>query len=469
MQNPTGNGCDIASPNAGNGNNVRNVNPTGAVNNNNANNSNGVAPDCEDGRIKVSPSGPKSEHSRKERLSGSSDEDDEYTGIDAVGVRAGTAISGASVIPAHANNCRKIGVSGHIRAITLADNYVGEYKETVCSFGNLYTAMQICKQNVMWKDSVSGFVKNGLVNCLKLRGELMNGSYRLSPYCIFIVNEKKTRTIVATRMRDRVVQRSLCDNYLTAQISKGFIYDNCACLPGRGTDMARNRLVCHLQRHYRKHGLSGYVLKIDIHDYFGSTSHEVVKAALRKRVKDEWAVRHVESIVDSFNHIAPDRGMGLGSQITQLMQLAVLDDIDHYIKERLRIKGYVRYMDDFILIHEDKEHLKTCRREIEKRLNELGLRLNEGKTGIQRISAGIHFLGFSFRLTKTGKVVRTVLHRKISKERRKLRKLSDLVRRGQMERKHADECYKAWRAHVSKGNTAGLIRRMDAYYAGLYE
>ena len=232
--------------------------------------------------------------------------------------------------------------------------------------------------------------------------------------------------------------------------------------------MARNRLKCHLQRFYRKHGLNGYVLKVDIHDFFGSTPHSVVKDAVAKRVPDPWVREQVFMIVDSFDHIDPDRGMGLGSQITQLVQLAVLDDLDHEIKERMRIKGYVRYMDDFILIHEDREHLKRGLARIEEHLTGLGLELNHKKTGIQPISQGIHFLGFSFRLTETGKVIQTVLHKKISKERRKLKELAEQVRSGKMTKTHADECYKAWRAHVSKGSCQSLLSKMDAFYANLF-
>ena len=438
MNQSMGNGCVYGSPNVGNGNNVRNINPSGNVNNNNANNSNGVAPDCENSQHEVS-TRLKPVPSHKERLSRSSGRDDEHIYTDAVSfTEAGTAIDGVSP------------------------------KDKICSFKELYRAAYICKRNVMWKDSVAGFIKNALVNCHKLHKELEDGTYKLSPYSVFVVHEKKTRTIVSTRMRDRVVQRSLCDNYLTEYLTKGFIYDNCACLPGRGTDMARGRLKCHLQRFYRKHGLNGWVLKVDIHDYFGSTPHDVVKAAVAKRVPDPWVREQVYTIVDSFDHIDPDKGMGLGSQITQLVQLAVLDDLDHYIKEVLRIKGYVRYMDDFILIHEDKEHLKHCLVEITRRLHELGLELNEKKTGIQPIRNGIHFLGFSFRLTETGKVIQTLLHKKASKERRKLRRLVDRVKAGEMTRQHVDECYKAWRAHVEKGDCRSLLSRMDSYYVSLY-
>ncbi len=440
MQTLMGNGCESASPNVGNANNVRNVNPSGNVNNNNANNSNGVAPDCGKRQHVVSPEGPNRVHSRKERLSSLSAKDGEHTDTDAVSSSgAGTAVDGAF-----------------------------SPKEMICSFDELYRAAYICRKNVMWKDSVAGFIKNALINCFVLHEELMNGSYRLSPYSVFVVHEKKTRTIVSTKMRDRVVQRSICDNYLTEYLTRGFIYDNCACLPGKGTDMARDRLKCHLQRFYRRHGLDGWVLKVDIHDFFGSTPHDVVKAAVAKRVPDPWVREQVFAIVDSFTNIAPDRGMGLGSQITQLVQLAVLDDLDHRIKEDLRIKGYVRYMDDFILIHEDKEHLKRCLSEITGYLHGIGLEINEKKTGIQPVKSGIHFLGFSFRLTETGKVIQTVLHKKVSKERRKLRKLVRRVEAGEMTREHVDECYKAWRAHVEKGNCQSLLSRMDSYYAKLY-
>jgi hypothetical protein len=101
-------------------------------------------------------------------------------------------------------------------------------------------------------------------------------------------------------------------------------------------------------------------------------------------------------------------------------------------------------------------------------LHDMELELNEKKTGIQPVKNGIHFLGFSFRLTDTGRVVQTLLHKKVSKQRRKLRKLVDLVDNGKMTRQRADECYQAWKSHVSKGNCRGLLSKMDSYYVSLY-
>ncbi|MBQ8965876.1 RNA-directed DNA polymerase [Ruminococcus sp.] len=342
-------------------------------------------------------------------------------------------------------------------------------KEEICSFENLYRGMQKCKSGVMWKDSTAGFVKNGLVNCLDLRRDLLSGKYKIGKYTVFAITEPKVRVIVSTRIRDRTFQRSLCDNYLTEAISKSFIYDNCACQSGKGTDFARNRLKAHLQKFYRKHGREGYVLKCDIKNYFGSTPHEVAIAAVRKRAADEWACDRTAEIINSFTQGEnPNIGMDLGSQVTQLIELAVLDDLDHFIKEKLHIKHYIRYMDDFILIHEDKEYLLYCKRIIADKLAELGLTLNAKKTQIFPLKQPLKFLGFSFKLTETGKVLMFVLPEKVTHERRKLRKLVYHTKCGIMTREEVDKCFEAWKAHASKGNSYNLIKSMEKYYNELW-
>lgn len=289
--------------------------------------------------------------------------------------------------------------------------------------------------------------------------------------------------IVSTRIKDRVFQRSLCDNYFYDTMTKSFIYDNCACQDGRGTEFARKRLICHLQKYYRKQGTEGWVLKADLKNFFGSTSHELAYSAVTKRVNDEWVNGEIKRIIDSFNQgDDPEVGMGLGSETTQLIQLAVLDDFDHFIKEQLHIKHYVRYNDDFIIIHEDKAYLQECLIKIDAWISSRGLKLSPKKTQLFKVTQGIKFLGFRFRLTKTGKVVMTLLPEKLSHERRKLRKLVERAKQGYMTKEEVDRCYESWKAHVgnesskkrkSPGRRAGrnchnLIICMDQYYKNLW-
>ncbi len=343
-------------------------------------------------------------------------------------------------------------------------------KETICDFDNLYISMNKCRRGVLWKDSVAGWVKNGIRNCRKLENDLTFEAYKIDKYIIFNVYEPKLRVIVSTRFKDRVFQRSLCDNYLTYEISKHFIYDNGACLKGKGTDFARDRLHCHLQRYYRHYGNEGYVLKIDLHDFFGSTKHSLAKDTVRDKCEDDWAFSKVCDIIDSFNQgKSPEIGMGLGSQVTQLIQLAILDDLDHYIKEVLKIKYYVRYMDDFVLVHPDKEYLKYCYQKIEEYIISLGLELNKKKTQLFPLSQPIKFLGFNYKILKSGKVTKIITHDKVKREKRRLRKQVERVKNGEIDRASVDDGFASWIAHASGAPSkakAGkpFIGRADNYF-----
>lgn len=344
-----------------------------------------------------------------------------------------------------------------------------DVKEKVCDFESLYKAMHKCKKNVMWKDSVAGYVKNGLVNCYKLSDQLADGSYKIDKYTEFTIYEPKERDISSTRFKDRVFQRSLCDNYVYDAVTRSFIYDNGACQIGQGTDHSRKRLVRHMQQYFLQHGLEGYVLSCDIKNYFGSTPHNVAKATMRRSIEDDWAYGHVERIIDSFAQgDTPGVGIGLGSQVTQLIQLDILDELDHFIKEQLKIKFYIRYMDDFILIHHDKEYLQYCKNEIEKHLAKLGLKSNRKKTQIYRLKQGIKFLGFTFYLTETKKVIKRLNRNNIAKRRRKLRKLKGLVDKGILTKEDTDECFESWKAHAKKGNSYNVIKKMEEFYNNLW-
>lgn len=413
----------VRSPNVGNANNARNVNTSGNVNNNNANNGNQavVDSDVSSGLSMAS----------KPMLAESESDVNDTTML----------IRRRSAPPCLDNQEARPSV-----------------RERVCSFHALYLAAKSCRKNVSWKDSVAGYVNACLMSTFRLKTALDNGEYKISRYSVFEVHEPKTRIIMSTRFKDRVFQRSLCDNYLYDEMTKGFIHNNCACQNGKGTDFARDALKSLLRELGNP---KGYVLKCDIKDYFGSTPHDVAKQAVRKRIQDDWAYHMVADIIDSFGG---DKGIGLGSQISQLIQLAVLDDLDHEIQEAMGAKLYVRYMDDIVVLHDSKQFLKDCLEKIRECLSSLGLRISERKTKIQRASEPIKFLGFSFLLKETGRVTLKPLKESVKRARRRIKSLIHIV-----SPEKADECYQSWRAHASKGNSRSTIRRMDAYYRKLKE
>lgn len=325
------------------------------------------------------------------------------------------------------------------------------------TFEELYKGLKLSCRNVRWKDSVTGYEANGLKNTYLLRQSLLDGTYKISGYQRFRVHEPKEREIVATRLKDRQFQRSLCDNVLYPQITRSFIRDSCACLRGRGVDDALNRLTVHLQRYYRKHGAKGWVLKCDIRHYFAETPHNVAKAAIRKRLTDQRAAFYTDQIIDSFGG---DTGIGLGSQVSQLTELAVLDDLDHYIKERLRIRHYLRYMDDFILIHEDRAFLENVLKDITEKLAALGLTLNS-KTQIYPLKQGVIWLKWRFILTDTGKVVKRIGRKSVVRERRKLKRMAKLAESGRISAEALKESFNSWKAHAQRGNCRKIISDME--------
>ena len=336
--------------------------------------------------------------------------------------------------------------------------------EDIIGFDALYESMNKCIKGVLWKDSVAFFYHNWIRETMKLEKELKTGIYKERKPKFFTVTEPKTREIMSIAFRDRVYQRSLNDVALYPTLTKGCIYDNHACQKGKGTDKARERFRCFLQRHYRKHGTKGAILKCDIKGYYPNMRHDVVKETLRKLLDPE-VYKMTADILETF---PGDVGFNPGSQIIQIIGISILNRPDHYIKEEMRIKGYERYMDDFLLIHEDPAYLEECLDKIKALLKEYHMELNMGKTGIFSLTEGVKFLGFYYRLTETGKVIITMDPKKVKHERRKLRRMVGLVKKGLKTREKVDEHYKSWKVHASFGNSFNMLKNMDKFYESLW-
>lgn len=322
-----------------------------------------------------------------------------------------------------------------------------------------------CKNGVMWKDSVASFYLNGIERTLKLHDELTNGTYKARPTVRFTVTSPKPREIASITFRDRVYQRSLNDNVVYPEMSKHFILDNYACQKGKGTDAARNRLKEFLRKHYKKHGCMGYVAQFDIHGYYPTMNHAATEKLFSDGLPSEIADMVVRILRDQYEG---DAGYNPGSQLIQIAGISLLDRFDHFAKEQLHAKLYIRYMDDILIISDDLEYLRNCQRRMVEYLSGLRFEMNPKKTRIYPLSDGIEFLGFNYRLTDTGKVLMTVRSSNVKRERRKLRRLVAKSLRGEIPREKVDESYAAWRNHASKGNSYKLLRRMDAYYNALW-
>lgn len=341
-----------------------------------------------------------------------------------------------------------------------------EILESIIGFEALYKSLYKCKKGVLWKNQPAHFYLNGIEEILKLEEQLKNGTYKPRKPRTVKITYPKPREALANSFRDRIYQRSLNDNVLYPTMTHSFIDDNAACQSGKGPDWAMNRLDKFLRQAFRKYGLDIYVMQGDIHGYYPNMSHQKTEEKFKEKVPKVAYKMTIDVLRYQYKG---DKGYNPGSQLVQIAGISYLDEFDHYVKEQLHIRWYIRYMDDFILIHPNLEYLNECKRKITKYMEKLECELHPKKTKVYHISDSIGFLGFYHKLTETGKVVRLIDPVNVKHERLKLRREVALVTKGKMKKQKVDEGYRCWKAHASKGNSIRLIQRMDAYYKSLWK
>lgn len=337
--------------------------------------------------------------------------------------------------------------------------------EQVFSYRHLYEAYKKCRRNVGWKASVQRYITNAPLNVRHTYDQLMDGRYRTKGFIEFDVYERgKKRHIKSVTIGERVVQRCLCDYALVPVVGRTFVYDNGASMENKGYTFAINRICQHLREHYRKHGTEGYILLFDFSKFFDRVSHKLVKAILHKEFTDERLIAIMEHFIDAFG----DVGMGLGSQISQVLALASANRLDHYIKEKAQIRGYGRYMDDGYLIHHSKEHLQKCMQAIKILCRRLDIKLNEKKTQIVKLSHGFTWPKVRFFLLPSGKIVRKIYRRSVTKQRKKIKKFKELIATGKMTMMDAYSSWQSWKAYASNFNAWHTIKNMEKLFGELF-
>lgn len=337
--------------------------------------------------------------------------------------------------------------------------------ENVFTYANLYRAYKCSRLGVAWKASVQKYIINAPLNVFRTCRQLEAGEFRSPGFFEFDLYERgKFRHIRSTGITERVVQRCLCDNALVPVLGRTFIYDNGASMKNKGYSFSMRRLVCHLQRHYRKHGTNGYVLLFDFSRFFDNVSHALIKGELRSQFSDGRIVRLTEHFIDAFGDI----GVGLGSQISQVFALASANRLDHYIKEALGIRGYGRYMDDGYLIHHSKQYLIHCLEKIRAICGELGIALNEKKTQIVKLRRGFTWLKARVFLTGTGRVVMKIYRRSVTRMRRKLKTLSRKLDEGKVAFPYIWAAWQSWRSYAAQFDAWHTVQNMGNLFDELF-
>ncbi len=264
------------------------------------------------------------------------------------------------------------------------------YQE-LCSEENITLAFKKAQKRKSRKPYVIEFKENLDENLKILREELLSEEYKPKPLRTFIIRDPKVRKIRKSYFVDRIVHHAIY-NILEPIFEKRFIYDSFANRMGKGTLNAIKRFDKFKQKVSKNNTRNCYVFKADVKHYFDEVNHSILIKILRKKINDGRLISLISKVLK--NH--SDRvGMPLGNMTSQFFANVYLNELDKFVKNELKAKYYIRYVDDFVILHSNKDILESYKEKIDIFLKEkLQLELHPNKSKILLLKRGISFLGF---------------------------------------------------------------------------
>ena len=268
---------------------------------------------------------------------------------------------------------------------------------------NLFSCWQEFRQGKGGKPDVLAFERYLEDNVFDLHTDLSVGTYRHLPYKTFHINDPKHRIISKAAVRDRLVHHAVF-NQLYRIFDRTFIFHSYSSRLGKGTHLAVGNLARSLRQVSRNYTHPAFVLKCDIRKFFQSVSHQKLLQIIQNKIKDSQFLWLIEEVVKSFFSPVDNpqqrerelRGIPPGNLTSQIFANMYLNELDQFVKHKLRVKHYFRYADDFVIVHFDPVHLKAILRRLNEYLGaNLLLELHPSKVTIRKLWQGIDFLGYA--------------------------------------------------------------------------
>lgn len=336
--------------------------------------------------------------------------------------------------------------------------------EKVASLQSLYTSAWKASNGVKWKASTQRYLINILFRIWQTRQDLLKGKDIRKGFICFDINERgKVRHIKSVHFSERVVQKSLCSNVLYPVFTRNLIYENTASQKGKGTDFAQNILINQLRTFIKKYGADGYVLMIDFKSYFENIEHEPLKEMYRKHFKDERLLKLAFSFIDAFG----EKGLGLGSETSQINAIVYINEIDHFIKSQF--KPYGRYNDDSYIVDNCKQKLKKLFESLQVYYKKYGITINKKKTCIVKLKQGFKFLKTRFSVTDLKKILKKACRCSITQERRKLKKQIKLYFAGELGIAEIKQSFESWVGSMLRRDSRKTVYEMRKIFLQIYE
>ena len=327
--------------------------------------------------------------------------------------------------------------------------------EHLCSYENLGLAFQKARKNKTQKLYVTEFEDNLQENLSALRTELLLYTYSPKPLKTFVLHDPKTRKISKSEFRDRVIHHAIC-NVLGPIFDRSFIYDSYANRKGKGTLKAVKRFDVFKRKISRNCTQKAFILKADIKHYFDEVDCSLLIEIIRKRIKDEKVIWLIKKIFSNYQTKKEGKGMPLGNLTSQFFANVYLNELDQFVKNELKIKYYIRYVDDFVILSKDKKYLEETKDKIHAFIKQnLLLELHPDKCKILLLKDGIPFLGF--RIFQHHKLLKKSNLRKM---KRTLEEYKALYDAGLIDYDKVYDCFQGWFAYIKNANTYKLQKNI---------
>ncbi|MDR3519744.1 MAG: reverse transcriptase domain-containing protein [Candidatus Pacebacteria bacterium] len=317
--------------------------------------------------------------------------------------------------------------------------------EKMTSVENLLLAWKEFLHGKRNKEDVEIFQLHFMDNILSLHKDLRNKAYKHGGYVAFNISDPKPRNIHKANVRDRLLHHAIY-RILYPNFDSKFIHDSYSCRINKGTHKAVNRFRDFSLKASKNNTETCFVLKCDIKKFFANIDHEILKEILSKTVFDTDILWLLFQVIDSFSTKPEvEVGLPLGNLTSQLLVNIYMNEFDQYVKRELKVKHYIRYADDFVILSDDKKYLEELLPKISDFLEkELKLQLHPDKVYIKTIASGVDFLGW-VNFSKH-RVLRT------STKRRMFKRLKENPK---------EESQQSYLGMLSRGNTYKLKNKLS--------
>jgi len=327
--------------------------------------------------------------------------------------------------------------------------------EKIISLENLFLAWDKFKSNKQKKQDVQRFEWRLEENIFQLHRDLESRSYKHGIYTSFYIRDPKQRHIHKATVRDRILHHAIFAT-LNPIFEPTFIFNSLSCRIDKGTHKGID-ILDRLTRQVSNNAFKPcFVLKCDIRKFFETIDHEILLGIIRKRIRDANAVWLLEEIIESFtsrySNLFERKGLPIGNLTSQLFANIYLNEFDQFIRHKLKVKNYIRYTDDFVIVAGNKPYLENLITSIRIFLsNKLALELHPKKITIRKFHQGIDFLGYI--ILPYCRLLRTKTRQRIFK---KLKKRIEEYKQGKINKKTLEQSLQSYLGVLSHANTYEL-------------